>query len=114
MKARIDRRILWDPDIEGSIQVHLEWRHEIKHWVVWDTGINVHMLMLWIALYSLRAGNISAGGFLKFHFLDMVKMDGIHPSYLRWYSPMVSTHGFILHFSGETNKIRFLESLSSL
>ena len=44
----------------------------------------------------------------------MVKVDRICPWYLPWYSPMVYAHSICLRFSGKNNKIRFLESPSSL
>jgi hypothetical protein len=37
----------------------------------------------------LRARNLWAGGFVIFHFLDIIKMNEILP----WYFPMVSTKG---------------------
>lgn len=45
-----------------------------------------------------------------FHFFDMVKMDGIY----LWHFPIGSAHDICFSFSYENNKIRFLESPSSL
>lgn len=82
MKGKIILRIFLDPGIEGSIHDHLAWRHAITHWFVWDPGINVHMILLWIEVDCLRERNIWEGGFVIFPFLDIVEMDRIFLWYL--------------------------------
>lgn len=62
--CRIDQRIVLDSGIGGSIHDHLEWRHVITHWVVWDLGISIQMILLWIEIDYLRANNLWARGFV--------------------------------------------------
>ena len=80
--GRIDQRIVSDLGIEGSIHDHLEWRHGITHWVVWDLGINIQMLLLWIKVDYLRANNLWEGGFVIYRYIFGYGQSG-------WNLPMV-------------------------
>ena len=37
----ISRRLVWDPNIEGSIHGGLTQEQSVTQWFVWDLGINV-------------------------------------------------------------------------
>ena len=104
IEGRNERRIFWNPCIEGSIHDHLAWKHGITHWFVRDLYISIQMCLLWMDVDILRESNLGVGGFEIFPFLYILKMEGICPWYLLWYFPMVSTHDIFLHFSRENNK----------
>ena len=46
MDFGISQRVVWNPDIKGSIHDWVARRHEVTQWFIWDPGIGVRMQFL--------------------------------------------------------------------
>jgi len=64
VEDKFGQRLVWDPDIEGSIHGGLTQRHTITHWFVWYPGIGpqLHWATRLVHMFGLLEGKQSWGG----------------------------------------------------